>query len=80
MNRRKFFEDSGRWLSAAALGLLGGYLALKQADSNPPSCNENPFCGHCGKLNSCGKPRAAAYRQSPGQTDVSTKNKADGKR
>ncbi|MCO6479744.1 MAG: hypothetical protein J5I94_24115 [Phaeodactylibacter sp.] len=76
MNRRNFFEHTGRWFSGTLLALLGGYLALERGVSPPASCEENSFCGQCRKISGCQKTQAMQYRRSPERT----KNRPDGKR
>ena len=62
MNRRKFFETSGRWLSTILLSTLGGYLILKREISQSATCNEQPICKQCLKFKGCKKPKAIAYQ------------------
>ncbi len=64
MNRRTFFERSGRWVSAGLLALLAGYLAREREIAPPAACRENPFCGQCRKFGSCEKPQAMEYKSS----------------
>lgn len=63
MNRRKFFEHTGRWASGLLLGSLGGFLAFKREIAIPTGCGEDGICMQCLKNQRCGKPAAIEYRR-----------------
>lgn len=65
MNRRQFFERTGRWASGGLLALLGGYLVLEGGIKPPASCSENAFCRQCSKFTSCPIPHDFS-RERPG--------------
>lgn len=62
MNRRRFFENTGRSIAGALLGLLTGYLVLERKVSGPAACTENDFCRNCLKFSNCEKPQALQSR------------------
>ena len=64
MDRRTFFERSGRWASGLFLGLLSGFLVLKRDIDTPAACGEDGICKQCLKNRKCEKPQAVKFRET----------------
>ncbi len=63
MNRRNFFETSGRWFSTILLSSLAGYLLLQRTTSPATTCQVQSFCEDCLKFKGCSKTQATAFRE-----------------
>ena len=63
MDRRTFFERSGRWTAGLFLGLLSGFLVLKRDIDTPAACGEDGICKQCLKNGRCEEPQAVKFRK-----------------
>lgn len=63
MDRKEFFQNSGRWVIFGALGLLVGWLLANNRVASR-SCEESSFCGGCNRFAGCNLPQAKKERQN----------------
>ncbi len=62
INRRQFFENSGRWVSLLVLAILGTFFITKREITHQSSCAENPSCNKCSQFEGCEKTQANSNR------------------
>jgi hypothetical protein len=63
MNRRVFFQNSGRWLFLGGMGVLAGWLAMNGKVSSAEECNVSPVCKDCKLSKGCKLPQAKKQRK-----------------
>ena len=62
MNRKNFFDLSGRYLLLGGLAIISGLLVSRRQVSLDTKCSENFQCRNCGKLSKCQLPEAEIER------------------
>jgi len=56
MNRKEFFNTTGRLLILGGITASAGYLVLNKKVS--AACSVSPTCNSCGKFSKCDLPQA----------------------
>jgi len=62
MNRKKFFDLSGRYLLLGGLAIISGLLVSRRQVSLDTKCSANFQCRSCEKLSKCQLPEAESER------------------
>jgi len=78
INRRKFLQNSGRFLVGSGLAATGLVLGLRKGKSSAVPCQVSLPCNGCRQLISCKKKQARTFRQDEserGEVEVGRQKK-----
>ena len=58
MDRKEFFQQSGRLIILSGIGLMTAFLAVNHKIVRAEECPVSPLCKNCGKFSTCELPQA----------------------